>query len=36
MKLNLVNNQINFGKTLVAKCDLPRQNERKVACNIFN
>ena len=26
---------ISFGKTLVAKCDLPRQNHKKVECNIF-
>ena len=35
MKINLTKNQINFGKTLVAKCDLPRQNHKKVECNIF-
>ena len=35
MKINLANRQINFGKTLAAKCDLLRQNHRKVECNIF-
>ena len=35
MNVNIARNQINFGKTLVAKCDLPRQNHSKVACNIY-
>ena len=35
MNINLINNQINFGKTLKAKCDLRRQNHKKVECNIF-
>ena len=35
MKINSINNKINFGKTLSAKCDLVRPNHKKVECNIF-
>lgn len=35
MKINSIKNQINFGKTLVGKCSLPRQNHKKVECNLF-
>ncbi len=35
MNINIINNQINFGKKLVAKCDLPRQDHKKVGCNIY-
>lgn len=30
-----INSPITFGKTLVAQCDLRRQNHRKVPCNIY-
>ena len=35
MKIDVIKNNINFGKTLEAKCDLRGQNHRKVECNIF-
>lgn len=35
MKINTNYNRIIFGKTLAAKCDLRRQNHRKVECNIL-
>ena len=30
-----ISSSVTFGKTLVAQCDLRRQNHRKVPCNIF-
>lgn len=30
-----ISSSVSFGKTLVAQCDLRRQNHRKVPCNIF-
>ncbi len=35
MKINTNYNKINFGKRLVATCDLQKQNHRKLECNIY-